>query len=162
MRREYTENPAIIADDKYGRQSSDVGKNIFKGAFSALSSSTRGNFHVSSPVVSAAARAGEDNRSFDAIEVVGTRQPQTAVSSTQQPPPPDKPKLARTMSEFIQVVQGTSDHGESLPSSTVVGTFEALADKTVAVNLSGKSELSGKTRGQKLYIFVRKLNSFSA
>ena len=124
-RREYTENPAIIADDKYGRQSSDVGKNIFKGAFSALSSSTRGNFHVSSPVVSAAARAGEDNRSFDAIEVVGTRQPQTAVSSTQQPPPPDKPKLARTMSEFIQVVQGTSDHGESLPSSTVVGTFEA-------------------------------------
>ena len=79
---------------------------------------------MSSPVVSVAARAGEDNRSFDAIEVVGSRQPQTAVNSTQQPPPPDKPKLARTMSEFIQVVQGTSDHGESLPSSTVVGTFE--------------------------------------
>ena len=80
---------------------------------------------MSTPVVSAAARAGEDNRSFDAIDVVGSRQPHTAINSTQQPPPPDKPKLARTMSEFIQVVQGTSDHGESLPSSTVVGTFEA-------------------------------------
>jgi len=110
------ENSPISFDD--GRQSSDVGKNIFKGAFSALSSSTRGNFHVSSPAVAAAAaeRAGDaDNRSFDAIEVVDSRQPQTVCNSS----PTDKPKLARTMSEFIQVVQGTTDHGESLPSSTV-------------------------------------------
>ena len=120
MRLDCTEDIVLISDDNYGRQSSEVGKNIFKGAFSALSSSTRGNFHVSSPVVAVAARAGGDNCSFDAIEVVGCRQTQAVVNSTQQPPPPDKPKLARTMSEFIQVVQGTTDHGESLPSSTVV------------------------------------------